>query len=175
MKLQPLATALVTAWMFVLPGENFAAPAFQETPGAEALAANPGDSTKAPWEAPGATNLNLFGTLFKTLGLILAMTVLLYLGLRVYKNGVQGAPNIQAASVELLGTSAIGPGKSLSVVQVLEHLLVLGVAGDNITVVLDVPVDDLSEDTRKNLFSQKGMVPHGSFKQTLSNLMRQPR
>ncbi len=128
------------------------------------------DSTQARFVPLPANDLDVYGVLFKTVSVVAALSVLLYLVLRVYRVSAYGnVRSNRAFSAKLLGTSVIAPRKSVCVVQVLEHVLVLGLTGDQMNVLLELPVKELGEDLRKSL-AVDGSTSQPGFKKVLGNL-----
>lgn len=106
----------------------------------------------------------------KAIGLVLVFSLLLYLSLRAYKYLVQGkSAGGQFPRIRVLGSSLIGPKKSLCMVDVLDHLLVLGVTDSQITVLLELPWEKLDEGLKRSLLEEKASTSTVSFSALLKN------
>ena len=109
----------------------------------------------------------------KAIGLVLFFSLLLYLSLRAYKYLVQGkSTGGQSPRIRILGSSLIGPKKSLCMVDVLDHLLVLGVTESQITVLLELPWEKLDEGLKRSLLEEKGSTSTASFNALLKNWLK---
>lgn len=117
-------------------------------------------------------SINAFTLFMKTIGLIVLFTVVLYFGLRAYKNFIysKGA-NGHAAQIKVLGTTIIGPKKNLCIVNALDHILLLGLAENQITLLMDIPTTDLNENLREALLNGKGSIDP-NFKKVLKSWMK---
>ena len=123
---------------------------------------------------PGIINEPIDGFLLfvKTTGIVVVFSGLLYVFLRLYKKSVYGnVADNQANQIKLLGTQMVGYKKSISIIRVLDHILVLGLSDEQMTVLLDVPVDELDENTRNNLLAKRN-ISDRSFKQILNVWMK---
>jgi len=131
----------------------------------------PADSSQIFLPPTAVDSLDVYGALFKTIGILAFLTLVLYIALRIYRKSAYG--NIRpskAFSARLLGTSVIAPRKSVCVVQVLDHLLVLGLSADRMNVLLEVPVAQLGDELKKTLLENKD-PSQPNFKKALDNLM----
>lgn len=94
---------------------------------------------------------SLLSLLAKVLGFIAFFSIFIYGSVKIaknylYANGMKsGSPNIQIVS-----SRVIGPRKSLCMVEVLDHILLLGVTEGKISVLLDMPWENLNEDLKKS-------------------------
>ncbi|MFQ5649079.1 MAG: flagellar biosynthetic protein FliO [bacterium] len=107
----------------------------------------------------------------KALGIIAGLGLVLYLVLRFYKNSLYGRGGSTSAAVKVLGTTFLAPKKSVYLVQVLDHFLVLGLTENQVTVLLDVPMQELSDHLKETLLQGKA-ISEPAFKKLLNNWMR---
>ena len=129
------------------------------------------DSSRIFLPPTAVDSLDVYGALFKTIGILAVLTLILYFALRIYRKSAYGnARPSRAFSARLLGTSIIAPRKSVCVVQVLDHLLVLGLSGDQMNVLLEVPVTQLGDELKKNLLDNKD-ASQPNFKKALDSLL----
>lgn len=105
----------------------------------------------------------------KTLTAVAVFSLLLYLVLRMLRSTVygQGGATLSSMGIKVVGSAALGPKKSLCLVQILGHMLVLGMSEGEISLLLDVPVAELSEEQRLSL-ETGSLSQTPSFKQALS-------
>ena len=109
---------------------------------------------------------------FKTLGFVIILALILYLFLRVYRaltfgNGLSR----RSPQIRILSSSAIGPKKSLCLVNVLDNLLLLGITDGQISVLLQVPSKELNEDLRDALLKPYGNS-ETNFRKLFNNLLK---
>ena len=109
---------------------------------------------------------------FKMFGFIIIVGLVLYLGLRVYKTFAYGSgQGRHAAPIKILSSSVIGAKKSLCLVDALDHLLLLGVTDGQISVLLQVPSDELNEEMKSVLLAKnKNVDPN--FKKLLNSFLK---
>jgi flagellar biogenesis protein FliO len=113
-----------------------------------------------------------FGTLFKTVALLLFMSLLLYVALRMYRGYLQArGARADAHRVQVLSTTMVAPRKSVCIMQALDHVLVVGMADNQMNVLLDVPMSELNDDLRMSLFEDKTASGPG-FSQHLQQWMK---
>lgn len=118
------------------------------------------------------TSIDTFSLFIKTLGVVAAFSFLLYLVLRLYRNNVYGKGfGNHSSQIKVLASSGLSPKKSLCIVKVLDHFLVLGLSEEQITVLLDVPAGDMSERLKKTFLEEKD-ISDPSFKKILNNWIR---
>ncbi|MCH9006541.1 flagellar biosynthetic protein FliO [candidate division KSB1 bacterium] len=134
-----------------------------------ALPAQP-DSSVVFTPVPPNNPVDTFLLLLESIAVVAGLSALLYIGLRWYRGAMfgKGAGSRQTARITLLGSSILAPKKSVSVIRVLDHFLVLGMSDDNMNVLLDVPVDEISDELKQSL-SAGPSVPGASFKSLLDN------
>ena len=123
-------------------------------------------------ESPTSTGIDIdpVSLFTKAIGLVLFFSLLLYLSLRAYKYLVRGnSTGGQSPRIRVIGSSLIGPKKSLCMVDVLDHLLVLGVTDTQITVLLELPWEKLDEGLKRSLLEEKGSPSTVSFSALLKN------
>lgn len=107
----------------------------------------PGDSIRAT--IPEDEVFNPFGALMLVGAIVVVFSLVLYYGLRFFKSGVYGKGfQGRMSAVKPLGSAFLGPRKSICLVQVLDRLLVLGLGEHEITLLLEIPLADLSEEQK---------------------------
>jgi flagellar biogenesis protein FliO len=117
-------------------------------------------------QTPPESQGSLFSMFVTMIGLIVVFSFLLYLGLKMYKQTmVDKRFGHLGPEIRVLGTSVLGPKKSLCVVHAFQHVLLLGMTDSQINVLLDIPFENLSEDLRKALLNPD--KPEISFKKIL--------
>lgn len=104
-------------------------------------------------EQPRAnSDSSLLGVFVTMLGLMVVFSFVLYFALKVYKQTVVDKRfGSLGSEIKVLGTSAIGPKKSLCVVNAFQHILLLGMTDSQINVLLDIPFENLNDEMRKAL------------------------
>ncbi len=134
------------------------------------VASTPADSAASQFQA--SQGFNPFGALIQSLGLLVALGLILYLALRFVKGTVYGKGfNARSEQIKVLGSSFIGPRKSICMVKVLDHLLVLALTENQVTVLLRTPLTELNEATRQSLLAAEAKPDMGrGFKKILSDL-----
>ena len=112
-------------------------------------------------------------TLFlKTIGFVILLSVVLFLFLKWYRRNVYGNNfNKNSSEMKLLGAINIGPKKSICMVNVLEHVLVLGLTENEMSLLLDIPQDSISEPLKANLFENENEPPQ-NFGKILNQWMK---
>lgn len=110
--------------------------------------------------------------LLKSLFFIIVIGLLLYLMLRAYRaltfgNGL----GRHSPQIRILSTSAIGPRKSLCLIDALDHILLLGVTDGQISVLLEIPTTELNEQVKNSLVNLNRR-PEPNFKKLLSSLLK---
>ncbi|MCG8607766.1 flagellar biosynthetic protein FliO [bacterium] len=107
------------------------------------------------FQTPARVDINPFSLLFKALAIVLVFSLALYLLLRLYRYLSQGKRiGGQSLPIRVVSSSVIGPKKSLCVVDVLDHVLVLGVTDAQISVLLEIPADKINESHRSALLPE---------------------
>lgn len=120
---------------------------------------------------PGIS-VNPVSLFFKAIAIIVIFGLFLYAFLKAYKHLTQGnSRGRSSAKINILGSSFIGPKKSLCMVDVLDHLLVLGVTESQITVLLDIPMQNLTESLRNSLHDDKN-YSEPNFNRLLKNWLK---
>lgn len=133
--------------------------------------AQPDSSAVLP-AVPATPAIDTFSVFLETVAVVAGLTLLLYFGLKWYRSAIYGKnAGRQKTQITLLGSSIIAPKKSVSVVRVLDHLLVLGLSDENMNVLLDVPVEDLSDELKQSLGRSQN-VSGASFKNLLDSWMK---
>ncbi|MFQ5677071.1 MAG: FliO/MopB family protein [bacterium] len=108
----------------------------------------------------------------KSLFFIIVIGLLLYLMLRAYRALTFGhGLGRHSPQIRILSTSAIGPRKSLCLVDTLDHILLLGVTDGQISVLLEIPTAELNEQV-KNTLVNLNRRPEPNFKKLLSSLLK---
>lgn len=107
--------------------------------------------------------------LIKSILILVVLTLALYLGLKLYRHfaysqGINRSPY----GVRVLSSTVLGPKKSVHMLKALDHLLLIGVTDSQISLLLDIPVADLDDETRKTFETAdaKGAMPFNSILQT---------
>lgn len=77
-------------------------------------------------------------------------------------------------SIQIRGSKMLGPKKSLYYVEALGHILLLGATEKEISVLLDVPWEQLSSE-QQNLWRNNHQAPDPGFKNMVSTLLKQGR
>lgn len=144
---------------------------------ANALVAGPGETAGA--QKPDSTlspavdaqhQTDLLTVFWKSIGLIVAFSALLYLGLRIVKNAAFGKNyGSRSPDIALLGSMAIGQKQTISIVCVLDHYLVLGTTESQISVLLDIPENQMNPEIKARLTS-KERVANQSFREVLRKI-----
>jgi flagellar biogenesis protein FliO len=112
------------------------------------------------------------GTLFKTVGLLIFLSLMLYFGIRIYRNYLQSnQQDTQKHKIRVLSTTPLAPRKSVCIMEALDHVLVVGMADNQMSVLLDVPVDKLNDETRASLLQTKA-APEQRFGHLLNTWMK---
>ncbi|MFQ5771950.1 MAG: FliO/MopB family protein [bacterium] len=130
----------------------------QEQPKYERSQPSPSLTSKPRFEV----NTNPFSLFMKAIAIITVFSLFLYFFLRAYKHVIytKGSGN-HSPKIKILGSSVIGPKKSLCMVEVLDHLLILGVTEGQITVLLDTPLENLNDNLKNSIFHEKSSSnPH---------------
>ena len=111
--------------------------------------------------------------LLKMLGFIIVFSLILYLGLKAYKTFASGngKGGRHAAPIKILSSSIIGPKKSLCLVDALDHLLLLGVTDGQISVLLQIPANELNEEMKNSLLNQNRNAD-ANFKKLLNSFLK---
>lgn len=104
---------------------------------------------------PQNFTLNPMTFLVKTMGYITLISLFVYLGLKIYKRLVYTGGSSQSPKIRVLGSSIIGPKKSLCIVDALGHFLLLGVTENQISLLLELPEGELNEDIKSSLLQTK--------------------
>lgn len=120
---------------------------------------------------PESYDLNPMSFLVKTLGYVTLIGLFVFLGLKGYRRLVYNGSGAQSPKIRVLGSSILGPKKSICVVEALGHILLLGVTDSQISVLLELPEDKLSEDIRSSLQQTKSR-PNADFQKILSNWVK---
>ena len=109
----------------------------------------------------------------KILGFLMVFSLILYWGLRAYKTFASGngKGGRHFAPIRILSSSIIGPKKSLCLVDALDHLLLLGVTDGQISVLLQIPANELNEEMKKSLL-RKNNNPDPNFKKLLNRFLK---
>jgi len=133
------------------------------------------DQNAAPETSPDALpkppGVDPFAVFVKAFGLLALLSLLLYMALKTYKSQVLlKKPGGGSALIQVLHSTFIGPKKSLLLVQTLDHVLLLGVTDHQITVLMELPKDDLNDQTLSSLLSGN-QKPNGNFKNLLKQMM----
>ncbi len=107
---------------------------------------------------------------WKSIGIILAFSAALYAGLKLIRK-VGGGKGLGGRSdaIRVVGTTTIGYKKTLCIVRVCDHHLVLGVAENDISLLLDLPDEEIS-DAARNTLSHDGARSEPRFKDVLKRL-----
>ena len=101
---------------------------------------------------PSNSDSNLMSMFVMMIGLIVVFSFVLYLGLKVYKQTIVDKRfGGIGPEIKVLGSSVIGPKKSLCVVNAFQHILLLGMTESQINVLLDIPFEKLSDELRASL------------------------
>jgi flagellar biogenesis protein FliO len=117
-------------------------------------------------------DINPASLLFKALAIVLVFSLALYLFLRLYRYLSQGKRlGGQSLPIRVLSSSTIGPKKSLCVVDVLDHVLVLGVTDAQISVLLEIPADKVHESLRPAL-QRENQSSRPNFNELLKNWIK---
>jgi flagellar biogenesis protein FliO len=112
------------------------------------------------------------GTLFKTIGLLILLSLMLYVGVRMYRAYLQAQNgDSNRHRIKVLSTTPIAPRKSICILEALDHVLVVGMADNQMNVLLDVPVAQLSDEMKVALFQNKPQ-PEQRFNQLLNQWMK---
>ncbi|RMF69100.1 MAG: hypothetical protein D6743_02495, partial [Calditrichaeota bacterium] len=127
-------------------------------------------STAVPQHTADATAYpSLTALWFKTLGILSAFAVVIYLFVRLMKQTLYpAAGNEQSMQIRVLTSTPLGPKKSLHLVNALGSLLLVGVTDSQITVLMQVESDQIDNETRK-LLEQSRTQSKPDFKKLLSN------
>lgn len=136
------------------------------------LAITTDDSIAAPAAIQFEQSFDPFGTLFKTIALVLFLSFALYLGLRIYRGYLQAKDaGKQTQRVKVLSSSLVAPRKTVCIMQALDHVLVVGMTDNHMNVLLDVPLSELSDEFKTALFQNKA-VSDQRFSQFLNQWMK---
>ncbi len=116
-------------------------------------------------------NYDPFTVFVKAIGLLIALSLLLYVALKAYKSQM-ASKQIGGKSVyiKILQTTYIGPKKSLTLVNALDHVLLLGVTENQVKTLLKVPKEALDEQLKLALL-KSDPVTDTNFKDFLKHLM----
>lgn len=121
---------------------------------------------------PFSNSFDSFALLLKTVGLVICFSTMLYLALRWYKKSVYGNSfNKHSSEMKLLGAMSIGPKKTICMVNVLEHVLVLGLTENDMNLLLDIPENDISERLKGSLLEDAKEKPQ-NFGKILNQWMK---
>lgn len=140
-----------------------------QTAGTDSASTPAADSSLAAFPKPGP-GADLEAVFWKSIGLILAFSAALCLGLKFIRKagggkGLGGRSN----AIRVVGATAIGYKKTLCIVRVLDHHLVLGIAENDISLLLDLPDEKMSDAAKKTLY-QEGAGSEPRFKEVLKRL-----
>ncbi len=120
---------------------------------------------------PLKNSLDSFTLLLKTVGLVIGFSTMLYFALRWYKKSVYGNSfNKHSSEMKLLGAMSIGPKKTICMVNVLDHVLVLGLTENDMNLLLNIPEADISERLKESLL-EEGEQPR-NFGKILNQWMK---
>ena len=116
-------------------------------------------------------NYDPFTVFVKAIGLLIVLSLLLYVALKAYKSQM-ASKQIGGKSmyVKILQTTYIGPKKSLTLVHALDHVLLLGVTENQVNVLMQVPKDELDEQLKIALLKNDPDT-NTNFKDFLKHLM----
>lgn len=110
--------------------------------------------------------------MLKAAALIVIFSVVLYFLLRSSKNFIFTKTFAGSSSgIQIKGSKIIGPHKWLYIVDVLGHILLLGVTEKQVTVLLDMPFENLSEE-EKRLWNDEVKTSEPNFKKLLHHWLR---
>ncbi len=154
-----LCLSLITAWLYAQVAQSNA-----RMP-AQIAETQPQDARQA---SLAQSALTFF---VKVVGSAGALALLLYAS---YKGGhflVGRRPNAAGVPIVVRGTHMLGPKKSLVVVEALDHVVLLGVTEQQISVLLDLERQSLSEEQRA-LWGQADAPPTTAFQQVLAHMTR---
>ncbi|MFQ5636693.1 MAG: flagellar biosynthetic protein FliO [bacterium] len=117
------------------------------------------------------TSESLSWFLLKASGFIVILLIILYVLLRsskhlLYGGGASGT----CCNIQIKGSRLLGPKKSLFFVEALGHILILGVTEKQISVLLDIPEDQLSDEQRSQWNQNGSSEPH--FKKLMTNFFK---
>ena len=117
-------------------------------------------------------NLDDFGhLLFKTVLSLILVVVLVYVGTFVFKRFVHRPRREGGAFVRIIGSTMLGPKKSIYLVEVEDRVLVLGVTDASISFLTELenqPADGTQDLTRPK---ESGISKRG-FRQVLDSLLK---
>lgn len=117
-------------------------------------------------------NRNDFGQLlFKTVLSLVLVVVLVYVGTFVFKRFVHRQRRGGGAFVRIVGSTMLGPKKSIYLVEVEDRVLVLGVTDASISFLTELenqPADGTQDLTR----SEESGISKWGFRQVLDSLLK---
>lgn len=142
------------------PGEQEPSPIMAESP-----------SQEAPSERSNGTTWFLI----KSLAVMGVLFILMFALLKGSRNWFYGQGNMDdALSIHIRGSKILGAKKSLYYVEALGHILLLGVTEKEISVLLDIPMEQLSEE-QQNKWRNNNHTADPGFKKMLNSIMKQGR
>ena len=165
-RVEKIGTGIMAAWFLLLANVNLSASQLSET-----TAEN--DSVQSYLQQEALNNsLDSFALFLKTVGLVLCFSVALYLFLRWYRKSMYGKNfNKHSSEMRLLGAMNIGPKKSICMVNVLEHVLVLGLTENDMNLLLDIPQDQINQPLKESLL-ENDKEHSQNFGKILNNWMK---
>lgn len=131
------------------------------------------DSSESVMRKDALNNsLDSFALFLKTVGIVICFSTMLYLFLRWYRKSVYGKNfNKLSSEMKLLGAINVGQKKSICMVNVLEHVLVLGLTENNMNLLLDIPEEEISQHVKESLLEDKNEPPE-NFGKILNQWMK---
>ncbi len=117
------------------------------------------------------TSPNYLSLFMKALGFVAFFIVFIYGYVKLNKNflSVRNAKH-DSANIQIIGSKIIGQKKSLYIVDVLEHVLLLGITDNEISVLLDVPSENLSTELKESWQTKKN-TSEPIFKKITAHLL----
>jgi flagellar biogenesis protein FliO len=110
--------------------------------------------------------------LMKSILILAVLTLALYFGLKLYRHFAhsQGFSR-NPYGVRILSSSMLAPKKSIHMLKVLDHLLLVGVTDNQISLLMDIPFSELDEETKKSVEIADSNRPT-PFNNILQDLMK---